>query len=150
MGISVAIICLSVQFSMSIQKATRTTMSGSKFSEQALSLACEESPEFASTLYRIAWISDTSREFTVNELLTLLSKSRENNLRNNITAIALHSKNSFLQIMEGERGKVLSTFSNRIRPSRLHSKVSLCSYKQLLQKEFSSIGRWGSGKEVGI
>ena len=92
---------------------------------------------------QIVWISEACREYSDEELLQLLNKSRANNVRRNVTGLLIYDKKSFLQFMEGDAGTVDNIFQNRIEPSSLHRNVTLLSQRDI-EKGISRTGRWAS------
>ena len=87
---------------------------------------------------QIVWISEVCREYSDEELLQLLNKSRANNVRRNVTGLLIYDKKSFLQFMEGDAGTVDDIFQNRIEPSSLHRNVTLLSQRDIEERNFKN------------
>lgn len=94
------------------------------------------------SLCQIVWISEAVKNYSEDELLALLKKSRANNLRAGVTGLLLYHQGSFMQFMEGEEETVLAIYNNRIVPSRLHRKVTLLLKIERAEKLFSN---WSMG-----
>jgi hypothetical protein len=90
------------------------------------------------SLCQIVWISEAVKNYSEDELLSLLKKSRANNMRVGVTGLLLYHQGSFMQFMEGEEDKVLAIYHNRIVPSRLHRKVTLLLKIELEERVFSN------------
>lgn len=93
-------------------------------------------------LCQIIWISEAVRNYSKAELLALLTKSRANNVRHNVTGLLLYHRGSFMQFMEGEADKVTAIYENRIVPSRLHQNVTLLLQTEIATRTF---GTWSMG-----
>ena len=91
-----------------------------------------------SVLNRIVWISEAIKAFSDEELLALLTKSRANNIRKNVTGLLLYDDMSFLQMMEGDAKSVDQIFEERIKPSRLHRNVTLLSRNPIEERIFKN------------
>lgn len=87
-------------------------------------------------LKQIVWISEACKEYSDEELLQLLKKSRANNLKRNITGLLIYDKKSFMQFMEGDTESVDDIFQNRIKPSSLHRNVTLLNQREIEERNF--------------
>lgn len=94
------------------------------------------------SLCQIIWISEAVKNYSEDELLALLKKSRTNNLRLGVTGLLLYHQGSFMQFMEGEEDRVLAIYENRIVPSHLHRKVTLLLKMEETERIFSN---WSMG-----
>jgi hypothetical protein len=65
-------------------------------------------------VYYIIFASSASDECTNTELLKLLEKCRQNNLKRNITGLLLHYQGSFIEIIEGRKKLINWLFENKI------------------------------------
>lgn len=73
-------------------------------------------------IYYMVYSSKGAPLLTENTLRNILTKSRENNKELDITGILLFSNNNFIQVLEGEKEKVISVY-NRIVADNRHSLV---------------------------
>jgi diguanylate cyclase (GGDEF)-like protein len=73
-------------------------------------------------LYFLLYVSESVTSLSAPQLEQLLHRTRSNNADAGITGCLLYEDEHFMQILEGERGKVLETFA-RIRASNLHTRV---------------------------
>ena len=87
---------------------------------------------------QIVWISEACKEYSDEELLQLLNKSRANNVRRNVTGLLIYDKKSFMQFMEGDAESVDDIFQNRIEPSHLHKNVTLLSQREIEERNFKN------------
>jgi hypothetical protein len=55
---------------------------------------------------------------SINELDSLLQKSREYNLKNNITGILLYMDGDFIQVLEGEKETLITLYDKILKDSR--------------------------------
>jgi len=78
----------------------------------------------AGGLYFLLYVSQATTPLSGATLEKLLSRTRVNNAEAGITGCLLYEDDHFMQILEGERGKVLETFE-RIRHNHLHSNVQV-------------------------
>lgn len=62
-------------------------------------------------LKTICYISDSKEYKSLSELNDIYLKARTNNIENNITGVLVYKNRNFLQVIEGESGKVNDTFS---------------------------------------
>lgn len=95
-----------------------------------------------STLNQIVWISEAKRKYSQEELFALLKKARANNIKHQITGLLLYDDMSFMQLMEGDRTSVEDIFENRIKPSRLHTRVTLLAHREIEERNFEN---WSMG-----
>jgi hypothetical protein len=76
----------------------------------------------AGGLYFLLYVSESAAPVSSDMLEQLLQRTRVNNGRAGITGCLLYEDGCFMQMLEGERSKVLDTFA-RIRANPLHSKL---------------------------
>jgi len=67
-------------------------------------------PETASKLIRLVYVSKASREMQKAELKALLDQSRKNNSERHLTGMLLYASGSFIQALEGEERDVLEVY----------------------------------------
>jgi hypothetical protein len=76
----------------------------------------------ANEQYFLLYVSEAVAPLSGAQLEQLLTRTRVNNANAGITGCLLYEDGHFMQILEGERGKVQETFE-RIRTSALHTGV---------------------------
>jgi hypothetical protein len=69
-------------------------------------------------MYFLVYVSSAVRPFSADELLDLLTKSRENNARQGITGMMLYKDGNIMQALEGEREAVLDLYGRISRDPR--------------------------------
>lgn len=89
-------------------------------------------------LYQLIYASKTKQGTSMESYLEILQKSRRNNLRNGITGMLAFGDGCFLQILEGDRRKVWSTFQ-RIYNDPRHREVEMIDFAETSQRMF---GEW--------
>ncbi|TFW27991.1 EAL domain-containing protein, partial [Duganella callida] len=82
----------------------------------------DESPSAAAGLYFLLYVSEATAPLSPAQLGQLLQRTRSNNAEAGITGCLLYEDGHFMQMLEGERGAVLSTFE-RIRGNHLHKRL---------------------------
>ena len=92
-------------------------------------------------LVRLLYASRATEEVTQDELLSILKKSRINNLAAGVTGVLCYSGGVFLQVLEGGREPV-SHLYNRIAGDTRTSRWC-CLPTRRLVNVVSSAGRWG-------
>lgn len=74
-------------------------------------------------MYYLVYVSYAIKPFTEKGLQKLLVHCRNNNKVNGITGILLYIEGKFVQILEGEKEKIITLFE-KIQKDRRHHKVS--------------------------
>ncbi len=74
-------------------------------------------------LVSFSYLSSARSPLDAAGLERLLAASRRWNEAHGLTGVLLHNGGSFLQVLEGPRDAVASTFATRIRPSHLHGDI---------------------------
>lgn len=92
-------------------------------------------------LYSIAYVSKAVRSLYEDELVDLLTKARERNMRENITGLLLYSNMRFVQYIEGPELGVKKLFAEILVDSR-HVDVSLLLDEAIAERDF---GSWTMG-----
>jgi len=92
-------------------------------------------------MYYIIYSSTGTRQFTENDLTDILSKSVNNNIRDNITGVLLYHDDSFIQLLEGEEETVRETYK-RITGDERHKDVKTIASGQLDERNFPD---WAMG-----
>ena len=93
-------------------------------------------------LVRLLYASRATEEVTQDELLSILKKSRINNLAAGVTGVLCYSGGVFLQVLEGGREPVSSLY-NRIAGDTRHKQVVLLAYEEIGERSF--VG-WSMGQ----
>ena len=93
-------------------------------------------------LVRLLYASRATEEVTQDELLSILKKSRINNLAAGVTGVLCYSGGVFLQVLEGGREPV-SRLYNRIAGDTRHKQVVLLAYEEIGERSF--VG-WSMGQ----
>jgi Sensors of blue-light using FAD len=73
----------------------------------------------------LAYTSIASHHMTHEELLTLLSQSRKNNLPTDITGMLLYMEGCFFQVLEGEADQLEKLFDKISKDPRHHDLMKL-------------------------
>jgi hypothetical protein len=94
-----------------------------------------------SNLTNLIYASSATQDMSNDDLLKLLTKSRENNGRLNITGILLYRGGNFLQILEGEKDAVGALFKV-IEQDPRHRQVSFLLQRPIPEREFA---QWQMG-----
>lgn len=76
-------------------------------------------------LYSLLYASSASKDFTENELKSLLEEIREKNRQLNITGILLYGNKSFLQVLEGEKDQLHELYEKIMKDPRHKTIVKL-------------------------
>jgi hypothetical protein len=61
-------------------------------------------------MYYLIYISTAVRPMGNEELVKILTKSRDNNLRDRISGLLLYAAGNFIQVLEGSQENVLETY----------------------------------------
>lgn len=93
------------------------------------------------SLLALVYLSKEERPLSDRDLLEILSKSRENNQRRDVTGMLLYHKGYFIQALEGEKETVESLY-NRISQDPRHKSVMIMSREQVNDRAFSN---WSMG-----
>ena len=62
-------------------------------------------------MYRLIYLSTAVKLFDEKDLVALLEKSKENNLKRGITGLLITKGKTFLQCLEGEKEEVIKLYS---------------------------------------
>lgn len=94
-------------------------------------------------LFELIYISQSSQLQDDEQLLTLLSESRQRNLEYNITGLLLYKDHSFLQLLEGDKASVETIFAKIAKDAR-HQQVTVLHQGVVASRMFSE---WSMGFE---
>lgn len=87
-------------------------------------------------LVQLVYTSQATRTMNMQDFVDLLTKSRDNNRRLNITGMLLHQKGQFLQVIEGERVAVENLFRKIVSDPR-HRDITLLVKYPIQTREYS-------------
>ncbi len=97
---------------------------------------------------QLVYLSSAIEQFTILELHEILSKSRYNNQRSNITGLLLFDGHDFLQVLEGNRQDIGFTLERINRDSR-HRSISILSDRDVPCREFGDWAMAANDQEGG-
>ena len=92
-------------------------------------------------LYQIIYASVATRAIPEEELVTLLKLARDKNTRLGITGILLHCDESFIQVLEGPKDRVMEMFGDIQKDTR-HNRVVILFEGPITNRNFS---QWSMG-----
>ncbi len=92
-------------------------------------------------MYHLAYFSTATKYFSEQELKQLLTYSKENNQKINITGILLFIEGCFLQILEGEQATV-NTLYHKIKKDTRHSDILRIFEGETTERVFK---KWSMG-----
>jgi hypothetical protein len=78
-------------------------------------------------MFHLVYLSSATSLLSKPQLLELLAKSRDNNVRAGITGLLLYKEGNFMQVLEGEEREVLATHSRIECDSRHKGLITLLS-----------------------
>ncbi|GGD36742.1 hypothetical protein GCM10012288_08530 [Malaciobacter pacificus] len=92
-------------------------------------------------MYRLMYMSTANKDFSTNELESLLKNAKKSNENKNITGLLVVKGRTFLQCLEGEKSNVLNLF-NKIKDDSRHRDVI-----ELLEEETNAryFPNWSMG-----
>jgi hypothetical protein len=86
-------------------------------------------------LISLVYLSQAVVPFSKRDLADLLAKSRANNSTLGVTGMLLYKQGNFLQVLEGEREKVLALYQKIVKDFR-HRRVTSLSSGKISQRDF--------------
>lgn len=92
-------------------------------------------------MHQIIYLSSSKKILSPEQINELLSKSREKNLKNNITGILLYFDRDFLQVIEGEK-KAIQDLFEIIKKDERHTEIITVFNKKINEKHFPE---WNMG-----
>ena len=92
-------------------------------------------------MHQIIYVSAATHLFSDQELLDLLSHSRESNQRCGVTGMLLYKEGDFMQVIEGEQDVIRRLFE-RISLSKRHSMVTVLADAPVQERAFAD---WSMG-----
>lgn len=87
-------------------------------------------------LYRLVYTSARSSNCSDEEIEKILAASRKNNKELNVTGILIHTKDRFLQVLEGDRDKVTALY-NKIEKDDRHGGSIMRFCEPVIKRYFS-------------
>ena len=87
-------------------------------------------------LYSLVYVSSARNIFSKSELETLLLEVRTRNREQGITGILLHHAGNFIQLLEGPRTALMSTYA-RIKASTRHADILELVNEEVQEREFT-------------
>ncbi len=93
------------------------------------------------TLHQIFYFSQPTRSMPLSEVRELLIKAQINNHFNDVTGLLLFDGDSFVQVLEGPKDKVMALFEKIARDPR-HMRFTTLMEREIPQRDF---GQWSMG-----
>ena len=87
-------------------------------------------------MYSLIYVSSSVNHFSTSDLFDLLEKSKMNNMAKDITGILLYKDGNFLQVLEGPKQAVLSTFTTIEKDVRHRGSIVIIE-AEIQEREFS-------------
>lgn len=87
-------------------------------------------------LHRLTYISKPSKPLNMGKFLEILRKSRDNNMRDDVTGILAYGDGYFMQILEGSQRQLSTTYHRIVADSR-HKNVTLIGFSPTSERCFS-------------
>lgn len=94
-------------------------------------------------MIRLTYISQATKPFSTDDLLTLLQNCRQTNTLNGLTGVLLYHNECFLQVLEGDEDKVNKTYA-AIKKDRRHKNVTEMEREIITERQFAD---WSMGFE---
>jgi len=92
-------------------------------------------------MHSLVYVSSAAQLFSKEDLAALLVKSRANNEALRITGVLLYKGGNFMQVLEGEKERVLG-LKNRIATDPRHRGLMVLLEQELPQRDFD---KWSMG-----
>lgn len=92
-------------------------------------------------MYRLVYVSTAERLLSGAELLEILHKSRQNNAALGITGMLLYKGGNFMQLLEGDKARVLTLYETICRDRR-HFDVTVMAQRETKTRLFPD---WSMG-----
>ena len=94
-------------------------------------------------MIHLIYVSSATRQMSEEELIYLLSQSRDRNERQNVTGILLYAGGNFIQILEGEEKDVEEIYQSILNDDRNRGNI-LIEKENIKQRDFPD---WSMGFE---
>lgn len=95
-------------------------------------------------MYYVIYLSTANRLMGEGELESILEVSRRNNTEKGITGLLVYADGSIIQLLEGEKETVLSTYKKILQDSR-HSGAIKLKEGEMIERNFP---QWSMGFEI--
>jgi len=95
----------------------------------------------ADSIFSLVYISEGTRSFKAQDLQQILTKARETNSKLGISGMLLFKAGDFLQVLEGDRERVMALFDMIVLDSR-HRRVTVLFKGVSAQRDFPD---WSMG-----
>jgi len=92
-------------------------------------------------IFSVVYLSAGTRRFSVPDLEQILTKARETNSKLGISGMLLFKGGNFLQVLEGDRGKVMTLF-DKIAQDPRHNRITVLFKGVSAQRDFPD---WSMG-----
>lgn len=92
-------------------------------------------------MYQLIYVSSATALFSKEELISILKKSRENNVRLGVTGLLLYKEGNIMQLLEGDKAVVDRIFAKVSEDGRHFNVITLFS-GEVAQREFPD---WSMG-----
>ena len=92
-------------------------------------------------IYQLVYVSKARVALDTEALDEILSSARENNGKNDITGMLLFHEGSFIQVLEGEKDKVLALYE-KISADPRHENTNVVLRTEVEERAFS---QWSMG-----
>lgn len=89
----------------------------------------------------LVYISHATRDITEEELVKILNKSRDNNIKRDVTGVLLYSNKLFIQYIEGEQENIDELLETLAGDDR-HSDITIIAKNDIEKRLF---GNWTMG-----
>jgi len=88
-------------------------------------------------MYHLIYASSVAKALTQRQLGDLLTKSRQNNIKLDITGMLIYTSGHFIQVLEGEEDVVKKLY-NSIRKDTRHKDVIVIYEGELAERQFAN------------
>jgi FAD-dependent sensor of blue light len=78
-------------------------------------------------MYHLVYLSSARQLLSDEDITDILTRSRANNERNNITGILLYHDGGILQVIEGEKSTITGLYGKLLQDHRHHNVVNVVS-----------------------
>jgi hypothetical protein len=95
----------------------------------------------ADSIFSVVYLSEGTGSFSSEELHEILAKAREKNSKLDISGMLLFKDGNFLQVLEGNRERVLSLFETIARDPR-HHRITILFRGVVPERDFTD---WSMG-----
>lgn len=93
------------------------------------------------SIFSLVYVSEGTHSYSAHDLQQILTKARETNSKLGISGMLLFKGGNFLQVLEGDREKVMTLFDKIVRDSR-HHRVTVLFKGESEQRDFPD---WSMG-----